>query len=418
MNNLYQILFVALDIFNTYCIFRLIHSFHINNVKNNRIEICGYVAYHLLITYISMVIKVPLITMISSFILLFLVSFVYYSPLITRIVAIIITQFSFTILEVILGLLTNANMNETITLQSDIFLQTFFCRGVQFILTLMFINMNKMENCNKLFKKIINWILILISAFTLIYILIKLHRNELSINQVGNVVLLLLFAIVVIIPLYYYYIINIKEQNKKEKLIQQNKYYIHQYEQLQTHTENIKKLEHDLNNHISTIKLMLGDNKEDVIEYLDNISNTQEIQEDDSYIHTGNLSIDSILSMKFKEIQEKGIELKQRILIPINLNVNDYDISCILNGLIDQAIHNIEQTEDKGKRKMRLKLRFDRDRLFIWLTYPHIQNASTDYAIKEEVKAAVRNYSGDIRCEMNQGICEISILMFIPRIKD
>lgn len=124
---------------------------------------------------------------------------------------------------------------------------------------------------------------------------------------------------------------KVKIQFVNEKLDMQHKYYLMAKES----QEKMKKVYHDMNNHMKNIK-MLKNNNEDVNTYINSIED--EVKNTKNIYNTGNMLLDIILYEKGKVCIDNNIDFK----VAIDFSKCDFiemiDISSIFSNLIDNAI--------------------------------------------------------------------------------
>lgn len=128
---------------------------------------------------------------------------------------------------------------------------------------------------------------------------------------------------------------DIKEKSEedllKEKIDIQYKYYLN----LQESQNKVKRLYHDINNHMFCIKNMSSD-KEDVNKYIDEIS--KELNEFKEIHNTGNMILDIILNEKQNICNENNIDL----ICDINFSKCSFiemtDACSIFSNILDNAI--------------------------------------------------------------------------------
>ena len=140
---------------------------------------------------------------------------------------------------------------------------------------------------------------------------------------------------------------EIKSENRliKEKMDMQYKHYL----SLQESQETIKKIHHDINNHMICINKMYGNNSA-ASEYIEDISN--QIYSCNYNFDSKNMVLDIILSEK-KYICDKN---KIDFLVDINFDKCNFmdmvDVCSIFSNILDNAIEacNKIKSEDKDKK--------------------------------------------------------------------
>lgn len=138
---------------------------------------------------------------------------------------------------------------------------------------------------------------------------------------------------------------EIKSENRliKEKMDMQYKHYL----SLQESQETIKKIHHDINNHMICIKKMYG-NDSAASEYIEDISN--QIEACDYNFNSKNMVLDIILTEK-KYICDKN---KIDFLVDINFERCNFmdmvDICSIFSNILDNAIEVCNKIKYKDKK--------------------------------------------------------------------
>ncbi|WP_300281684.1 ATP-binding protein [Peptacetobacter sp.] len=139
---------------------------------------------------------------------------------------------------------------------------------------------------------------------------------------------------------------EIKIENRliKEKMDRQYKHYL----SLQESQETIKKIHHDIKNHMICIKSMYGNNSE-VKEYIEDISN--QIKSFDYNFNSKNMVLDIILTDKKYICDNNNIEF----LVDINFDKCNFmdmvDVCSIFSNILDNAIEACNKIKSKDKDK-------------------------------------------------------------------
>lgn len=137
-----------------------------------------------------------------------------------------------------------------------------------------------------------------------------------------------------------------KAQNElmKNKLDMQYAHYL----SIQESHMKVKKLYHDINNHIYCIDNLKNNSKE-VNEYVNNLKD--EIKEFKSIYNTGNMILDIIINEKSELCKKKGI----KFICDINFSkvnfIKPIDVSSIFANILDNAIEACDKIHDKNINK-------------------------------------------------------------------
>ncbi|MBS5488588.1 MAG: GHKL domain-containing protein [Clostridiales bacterium] len=118
------------------------------------------------------------------------------------------------------------------------------------------------------------------------------------------------------------------------------------------YNQKIKSIEHDINNHIISIRNMISDNRNnEAVRYIDEVFNI--LNNHDNILDTGNIEIDSIMNTKLDEMASYGITYCHNIMIPCGMNINAMSIVIILGNLLDNSIEAVRKIkESEGYQKV------------------------------------------------------------------
>lgn len=102
------------------------------------------------------------------------------------------------------------------------------------------------------------------------------------------------------------------------------------------HTE-MRGYKHDFHHHLQTLKSYLASGEysraEEYITELD-----EKLQNVDTLLKTGNVSLDAILSAKIAQAKAEGIAVTVKANVPDKLFVSDVELSIVIGNLLDNAI--------------------------------------------------------------------------------
>lgn len=139
---------------------------------------------------------------------------------------------------------------------------------------------------------------------------------------------------------------KLKSQNEliKNKLDMQYEHYL----SIQESHMKVKKLYHDINNHIYCIDNLKNNNKE-INEYVNNLKD--EIKEFKSIYNTKNMILDIIINEKSTICTKKGI----KFICDINFSkvnfIKPIDVSSIFTNILDNAIEACDKINDENINK-------------------------------------------------------------------
>ena len=144
-----------------------------------------------------------------------------------------------------------------------------------------------------------------------------------------------------------------------------------------------------------------------------------------SFVTTGNETLDGILNYKIQTIKELGADIKLNIHIPTKLNIETFDLVVVMGNLLDNSIRALKN-QDKGI--FSLELNYNKGILFL-----NIKNSYKGYINKknssfittklnsdglhgiglDNVKIIVEKYFGEIDIKTENNIFDVEIIMYI-----
>lgn len=130
--------------------------------------------------------------------------------------------------------------------------------------------------------------------------------------------------------------IRIQEKQMYSRLESKNEY----YEKIEEAQNQIRRLYHDMNNHLNNIQIM-NENSENATKYIESIQN--ELKQARKKRLSGNAMFDIIIDEKMKVCKEKGIEFTANIDSRNTDFIENIDVSSILSNILDNAIEACEK---------------------------------------------------------------------------
>jgi len=108
------------------------------------------------------------------------------------------------------------------------------------------------------------------------------------------------------------------------------------YEQLSDSYDNIRKIRHDIDNHMYTIQALLSSGQfEEAANYARKISAKNPLQ---AFASCANIALASFLENKKEDLEQKGITLNADIHVPKATGISDPDLICVFGNILDNAM--------------------------------------------------------------------------------
>ena len=103
--------------------------------------------------------------------------------------------------------------------------------------------------------------------------------------------------------------------------------------------EELRMIRHDIKNQYSYIRVLLEQkNYDKALEYFSELASNALVPTGE--ISCGNKTVDNIMNFELNKAREKGISVKEKIILPADLPFRESDLCSFLTNIIDNAIEN------------------------------------------------------------------------------
>ncbi|WKY43473.1 GHKL domain-containing protein [Eubacteriaceae bacterium ES2] len=423
--NTYTLIYLIANLFSCFLKYQYMHLFF-DSSKNKKIELLSYLTFYAFIAAIYLNFSIPLLTLVSNIIGLYLLTLNYQASHKKRLLSVFLLYTVFICTDLIVAILTgylNQSILETSHYRSEFGLV--LQQIVNTIVLILLKNFGNMKKKTQVDSK--NWLLLLFIPISSIYIILLLVTSQnLSNNQIIISLILMLFINFSTFYLYdnisQLFIVHIEKVN----LANQNRYYANQLNLIEASVKNSDALKHDLKNHLLSISSLIENQRYELaLNHISDITQGHLVQK--KTINSGNRDIDSILNFKIQEAQDENIKVNSDIIIPEKIGLSTYDSTIILGNIFDNAINAVTQL-DESKREINFKMHYTINRLLIFLENPRSSetNAHTPKKILfnqdqeqhhglglENIKQCIEKYNGTLEINKRPDNFTIKILMYL-----
>lgn len=253
-------------------------------------------------------------------------------------------------------------------------------------------------------------------------------------RQIQEEAMTVTLLVIVFIFIILFILVVIRESeadyfNKKSTI---HEYYLEtqktHYESLMESNREIRKIKHDMKNHIYCLQSLYQNEKyAEMGTYLEDLG--EHLEQADHNVHVGNEIADAILSEKKKLAQEKGISMTVEGDM-YGMEMSALDICTIFANMLDNAIEAVEQLE-VAKQRIHLSIRKSNHYLLICETNPtkqllKIQDNMLPTTKKNRerhgfgminIKETIAKYDGEVHLQANvseDGTSQFCIEIMIP----
>ncbi|MBR1702898.1 MAG: GHKL domain-containing protein [Lachnospiraceae bacterium] len=244
-----------------------------------------------------------------------------------------------------------------------------------------------------------------------------------------------LLAVVTIADVYVFRDIVKSNKERAERVILRR-----QADELKQHlleisdkNERIRSIRHDMKNHIAVLTGLLEDVKghEELKAYVQKLD--RDVGAADSGFSTGNVVMDALLSVKYREISGRLRECRfdtDALLFPQDLEISDFDLAVLLGNALDNALEACEK-EQKADQTAELFIALSSQRkgsmLLLEVKNSYLEplridkNAEFPRTDKEDeeghgigyrnMKAVAEKYQGAIEWQAKDGVFVLSVML-------
>lgn len=243
-------------------------------------------------------------------------------------------------------------------------------------------------------------------------------------NEHLNQIIIIILASI-ITNLGVIYLIGQLAQNVRIGLENQNlKLEQQYYQELEKSQTEIRKLGHDMNNHIATISAYLMANDiQSANEYFELLQNTVVTT---NRVFCKNSLINAVLNAKYNQIQKQAIDCFINISINQSINIMELDLCSLFANTLDNAIEAVLKIEEPSSRKIEVRALIDKGFFSYEIKNSYVHQifykdsffiSSKDDAERHgyglrNVSDIVEKYQGTLKIDTDENV--FRVLMIIP----
>lgn len=149
--------------------------------------------------------------------------------------------------------------------------------------------------------------------------------------------------------------------------------------EVETIYRQMRGIRHDYRNHLQVMNTLVRDKKfEELDAYMKQLTN--ELNQVDTIIQTGNTKIDAIVNTKLTLAKHHGVELFATAIAPKEIAIEHIDLAIILGNLLTNAIEaTVKETSTSDEKFIRLYIAPMNDTLYISVTNTMIEPPKSSF---------------------------------------
>lgn len=193
----------------------------------------------------------------------------------------------------------------------------------------------------------------------------------------------------------------------------------------------MRGIRHDYRNHLQVMEAYIETTQySELKDYI--LQMTNELNQVDTIIRTGNTLIDALVNTKLSYAKERGVQLNTKAIAPANLGLDNVDLAVILGNLLNNAVEattrssHHSRADANSKQFIRLYIAPIKNNLYISVTNTMHENPKPSFiSLKApdrkgygiwRIDRAVEKYQGIINRQWEDGVFATEIT--IPLVDD
>lgn len=209
-------------------------------------------------------------------------------------------------------------------------------------------------------------------------------------------------------------ILIILRQRKELSFFQHQQEELDQYAvEVEAVYRQMRGIRHDYRNHLQGMSAFVETGQLDELKtYIQQLTN--ELNQVDTIIRTGNTMIDALVNTKLTLAQERVVELHATAIAPEKLPIENVDLAIILGNLLNNAIEATTKAAKQKDQFIRLYLAPMKDNLYISVTNTMEKNPQPQFlSLKapnrqgygiSRIDQAVEKYEGLVNRRWEDGV--------------
>ena len=404
---------------------RIMRVFFEKRTSSTPFMVVTYLFYPLSMTIARVLIRLPVVTMLTLALALLVMSLNYKASWLKRITT-IVSIFAFgLILEFSIVTLYGFYLSSLF-----VFTEVLDIMTVVSVVSVFFLAALLLQNFKNIKKDIVVLPMFLVSAFVIPILSIVLAAIVVSSADISTFFMFLAIAIILGVDVLAFYLFDrltaAHEHRLKSALhAQEKEYYLTQCRLMQESAGRVRSSRHDMKIHMAALKSFIAEGKTDsAAEYIDSFLG--DIGESRPFSQTDCLALDSVINYKLRDIQNTDIRLALRLRVPPVLEIADADIVTIIGNLLDNALEAVAKTPPPAQKTLKLSVALDNEVLVIKTentfngeirevagqTLASLKDGSDHGHGLKNVKRSVDKYGGSMKSAHASGVFSVSILLY------
>jgi len=333
-----SVIYIIANIFVLFAFDKFMKVFFENRKTGILLYLGSCLLYPLVVGRLFLTLSIPVITMIANVIVIFIITLNFDATWKRRFSAVL---FIYVFMLISDAIVTSASGYFNISVTEHIKYSSLF--GIVSIHLMIYLEALLAQNFKSIRKSTPISSVFWISSFIIPVSSIFMTMLILSASNINQILIVFAVIIIFLINILTFYLHDSLSEAYSDKLestllTQEKEYYYSQCELMRETTEEIKSFRHDVKNHLSVVcEYVKGGNTDEALVYLSKLIGNVSV--DKNYSETGNIAFDSVINYKLRNAKADGIELSVSVSVPLDLNIEVFDVVTIVGNLLDNAVN-------------------------------------------------------------------------------
>lgn len=406
---IYEIIVIIFSILNIYVIFRMMRILNNSVSYNKKIELLSYIIWAIMNSILRQIVDFPYVVLVSNIVIFLGLSFNYGSRIRTKIISVFVIILVTNMSEIVTAIFVQDSLSQIAIAEASTMHGFIYCRIIDLTTMVFFLGLeNKRESARRT-----GWRWYLPAVLALIAICIETNLLGGILNPRLIVFNLLIFVYILVAFAYLRILDQLQIRKERMLMQQQMNYYRDRFDE--------SRVSANIESHFAVMREFAEKNETDrLLAYVKNLANTRENKE--KIVNTGNLTIDSILNMKFDKAKKMGIQIKHEIIPSdkdFDIDIDDIDVSTVLIGLLSNAIKSIRYHAIKN---IYFHMKFEKGIFYVNVVHANTvlneQVRKNEYVYDDPlamraIEMVAEKYLGGMECEIKDDKVSVSVLLFV-----
>lgn len=422
-----RIIYLCTNVMFIYLIYDFVQAFLGSKLYSKTLRFSFCVVYFATISVVYLLFAISILNLVTNILLIFAMTFFFRASLKNRILVAVFAIVLGILAEFFAGFILSILYQNYFLDSEKLMLYTNIAgKIIQYVLMKIAVAVFKQEANENV--SLNYWLSILFIPSGSIFVLMTI--GQLGANDIGTEMSVLVAVSVVLLMglnIFVFYIYDkilheYKVRTDNLLLTRQVEYYDREFKDSQQRQLEIRKLAHDINNHLISIAGFAEQKDCDGIQsYIVNLE--KDFEPGRSAVHTGNIVIDSIVNYKYKMALDRQIDVSADLSVPIDLALNSKDMCVLLGNLLDNALEACDHVP-VPERRMDLLLKYKTGNLFIRITNSYNSQLSAKEGKTSKVDSQnhgygliniqniVSKYNGSFEIDKTENTYRVDVVLY------